>query len=354
MRLLDQLHRWAGGVLGILLLVLGLSGAALVHRDAWIGLPHVSDQRLVDPAALGDLTTRLMADPATRPQSIIFASDTLGLVRLSGKGGAGAYADQSGAIVARWSSQWERPELWLFDLHHHLLAGDVGEAIIGVAGAVGLFFVISGVTLWWRTRKSFAFRLWPARITRPAILRHHRDLGVLVAPLLLLSFYTGTALVFRPFAALTLGPGAPAAIEAALKPPRASGARLSDAIDWRAIVATAHKRFPEAELRLVSLPRKDSGLISVRMRQPEEWLPNGRTTLWFAADSGRLVAARDARDLGWQARAFNLFYPLHAAKVGGLAWRLVMTISGLALALLGGFTCWSFWFARRRTQIRRA
>jgi uncharacterized iron-regulated membrane protein len=295
-----------------------------------------------------------MADPATRPQSILFASDSLGLVRLSGKSGSGAYADQSGAIVARWSSQWERPELWLFDLHHHLLAGDVGETIIGVAGAVGLFFVVSGVTLWWRTRKSFAFRLWPARITRPAILRHHRDLGVLVAPLLLLSFYTGTVLVFRPFAALTLGPGASAAIEATLKAPPASGARLSDSIDWRAIVATAHKRFPEAELRLVSLPRKDSGLISVRMRQPEEWLPNGRTSLWFAADSGRLVAARDARAIGWQARAFNLFYPLHAAKVGGLAWRLVMTISGLALALLGGFTCWSFWFARRRTQIRRA
>ncbi len=309
---------------------------------------------MADPAALGALTARLMADPASRPQSILFASDTLGLVRLSGKGGSGAYADQSGAIVTRWSSQWERPELWLFDLHHHLLAGDVGETIIGVAGAVGLFFVISGAILWWRTRKSFAFRLWPARMTRPAILRHHRDLGVLVAPLLLLSFYTGAVLVFRPFAALTLGPGAPAAIEAALKPPPASGVKLSDAIDWRAIVATAHKRFPEAELRLVSLPRKESGLIGVRMRQPEEWLPNGRTSLWFAADSGRLVAARDARDLGWQAKAFNLFYPLHAAKVGGLAWRLVMTISGLALALLGGFTCWSFWFARRSTPIRRA
>ena len=336
------------------MLVLGLSGAILVHRDAWIGLPHASDERLTDPAALGDLTARLMADPATRTQSILFASDSLGLVRLSGKGGAGAYADQSGAIVARWSSQWERPELWLFDLHHHLLAGDVGETVIGVAGAVGLFFVVSGVTLWWRTRKTFAFRLWPARMTRPAILRHHRDLGVLVAPLLLLSFYTGTVLVFRPFAALTLGPGAPAAIQAALKPPPTIGAKLSDTVDWRAIVAIAHRRFPEAELRLVSLPRKDSGLITVRMRQPEEWLPNGRTTLWFAADSGALVAARDARALGWQAKAFNLFYPLHAAKVGGLAWRIAMTISGLALALLGGFTCWSFWFARRRPSPRRS
>lgn len=338
---------------GILLLILGLSGAILVHRDAWIGLPHAGDARVADPVALGELTARLMADPASRPQSILFASDTLGLVRLSGKGGSGAYADQSGAIVTRWSSQWERPELWLFDLHHHLLAGDVGETVIGIAGAAGLFFVISGVTLWWRTRKTFVFRLWPARMTRPAVLRHHRDLGILVAPLLLLSFYTGAVLVFRPFAALTLGPGAPAAIQGALKPPAGSKAALSEQIDWRAIVATAHRRFPDAELRLVSLPRKGSGLITVRMRQPEEWLPNGRSTLWFAADSGALVAARDARALGWQAKAFNLFYPLHAAKVGGLSWRIAMTISGLALALLGGFTTWSFWYARRRTIAQR-
>lgn len=40
------------------------------------------------------------------------------------------------------------------------------------------------------------------------------------------------------------------------------------------------------------------------------------------------------------------FYPVHAAKVGGLAWRLLMTAGGLALVLLGFLATWSFW-ARR-------
>src|SRR3546814_1973289 len=70
---------------------------------------------------------------------------------------------QSGEIVARWASQWERPELWIFDFHHHLFAGDNGEWVIGIAGLCGLFFVISGVILWWRTRGTFRFRLWPKR-----------------------------------------------------------------------------------------------------------------------------------------------------------------------------------------------
>ena len=90
------------------------------------------------------------------------------------------------------------------------------------------------------------------------------------------------------------------------------------------------------------------------MKQPAEWLPNGRTMVYFAADSGRLVEARDALALPAQARGFNMLYPLHAAKVGGLAYRLVMTCSGLALAMLGSLAVWSFWFARKPARpVRR-
>jgi uncharacterized iron-regulated membrane protein len=330
------------------LALLGLSGSILVHRDAWIVLPHAHDARLADTEVLAAATARLMADPAARPGSIVYASDSLGLLRLSLPGGGGAYADQSGAIVARWSSQWERPELWLFDFHHHLFAGDTGEWVIGIAGCAGLFFVVSGAILWWRTRKTFELRLWPRRLSRPAITRHHRDLGIVMAPLLLLSIYTGTVMIFRPMAGLVFGPGTSAAVAKSLKPPRPTGAALSSGIDWANIVRAAHARFPEAELRQLSLPRKDSGLISVRMRQPEEWLPNGRTMIWFAADDGRIVAARDAHRFGWQVKGYNLLYPLHAAKVGGLPYRLLMTLAGLALTILGSLAVWSFWFKRGR------
>ena len=291
-----------------------------------------------------------MADPAGPPLSILYASDGFGLVRLSYPNGAGAYANQNGAIVTRWLSQWERPELWLFDFHHHLFAGDAGKWLVGIAGLCGLFFVVSGVILWWRTRRSFQFRLWPRRMSRPAIMRHHRDLGVAAAPLLLLALYTGTVMIFRPVSVLVLGPGAPAAVASALAPPPPLDAPLSGRINWAAIVRTAHARFPQAELRLLAPPRADSGLIVVRMRQPGEWLPNGRTMLWFAADDGRLIEARDARTFGWQVKGYNLFYPLHAAKVGGLGYRLLMTVTGVVLVLLGSLAVWSFWIRGGRTR----
>lgn len=333
---------------------MGLSGALLVHKDLWIGVPHAGDAQVTDTARIAAAVERIMVDPAARPESIVFASETFGLHRLNYKGEGGAYADQAGVVVTRWQSQWERPEIWLFDFHHHLFAGDIGETVIGVAGIAGLFFVISGVVLWWRTRRTFAFRLWPGRMSRSAIVRQHRDLGLVMAPLLLLVIYTGVTMIFRPTTALVLGPGAARTVTNALKPPAPIAANLADRPDWAAMLRTARQRFPDAEFRNLGLPRKDSGLVALRMKQPDEWLPNGRTTLWFAADSGRLVEARDALALPAQARGFNMLYPLHAGKVGGLAYRLVVTAAGLALMLLGSLAVWSFWFRRRRSLPARS
>lgn len=57
-------------------------------------------------------------------------------------------------------------------------------------------------------------------------------------------------------------------------------------------------------------------------------------------------------------RITNLDYPLHAAKVGGLPYRLVMTISGSNLTLLGSLTVFIFWsnpsgLPRRRSASSR-
>lgn len=347
MRWIEWLHRWLGGSIGLLLALIGLSGAILVHRDAWTTIAHKQDAVDRDAGRIGARIQRVMADPAGPPEGIVLASPGFAVDRLTFSGGAGAYRDQAGRTLARWDSQWQRPELWLFDFHRHLFSGDSGETIVGIAGLAGIFFVATGTLLWWRTRRSFAFRLLPKRHSHPAFLRHHRDLGIVVAPLLLLSCVTGAVLVFRPLASILLGPGAAGAITRAAAPPKIEKAALGQSLDWPAMIRAAHNRFPDADIRVLSLPRRGSGLITLRMKRPDEWLPNGRTTIWFAADSGRMVDARDATRMPAQVRAFSLLFPLHSAAVGGLAFRIVMTISGLALTLLGSLAVWSFWFLRR-------
>lgn len=347
LRLLDWLHRWIGGILGLVLALLGLSGAILAHKDAWISLPHASDTLRADMPSLIHATQTLMAAPGNT-QGIIYATPRFGLHQVRFAEGAGLYADQTGHLVTRWQSQWERHELWLLDFHHHLFTGDWGDWFAGIAGIAALFFVISGAILWWRTRKTFRFRLWPKRMSRPAIVMQHRDLGIVIAPLLFLSALTGTMLLFRPVAMLVVAPfGSVTQTVKALEPPKyTSTGPLAPNPNWHAMLSEAHRRFPEAEFRILSLPRKAHDTITLRMRQPDEWLPNGRTTLWFDAATGQVLGARDARTLPPGAKLFNMAYPVHAGKVGGLIWRLVMTLSGLGMTVLGSFAVWSFWFRR--------
>jgi uncharacterized iron-regulated membrane protein len=351
-RWIDRLHRWTGGLIGLVLALLGLTGAVLVWKESWIGVAHARDPLIRDPVAIAAATQAVLPHPKGG-ESIVYAGERFGLHQLRLPGGAGAYADQTGRVVERWSDQWQRPELWLFDLHHHLFAGDAGEIVVGIAGLCGLFLVLTGTILWWRTRRTFRLRLLPKRLSRPAIVMHHRDLGIVAAPFLLLSTLTGAAMVFRPVALITIAPfGAPAAAMASLKPAKVESGALSTIPPWATIMVTAMRRFPDASPRILSLPKRPGDPIVLRMRRTAEWLPNGRTILLFDAADGRLLAARDALAAPRGARVFNAYYPLHAAKVGGLAWRLILTVSGLALSLLGTLALWTFWLKRPRRSKR--
>lgn len=345
MKTVRLIHRWTGGLIGLLLALLGLTGTLLLHEDAFLRatVPHAADAQRQDAATLGAAATRIFG-AQDRPRSIVLATGRLGLHKLAYKGEHAAYADQDGAIVQSWTSNWARPEVWLFDFHHHLFNGDAGEVVGGIVGLAGLGFVGTGLWLWWPTRRMFHVRPWPRMMKRAAIVHHHRDLGALVAPLLVLSLTTGAAMDLKWFSDAIRAPFSSAAVmKAASAPPKIKGGKLARDLDWTAVIAQAQDRYPGAEIRTIGLPAKPGGLISVRLRQQAEWLPNGRTMAWFDPATGRMVADRDAQALPLGSRIANLDYPLHAAKVGGLPYRLVMTVSGLTLTLLGTLAVVTFW-----------
>lgn len=350
MKLLSFLHRWSGGLIGLLLAILGLTGTILVWEGSWISLPGARDPLVENVPAIVRIAEREMAAGATR---ITFASEEIGLHQVGREGGAGAYVSQHGDTVAAWSSQWQRPELWIFDLHHHLFAGETGELVAGWAGVFGLLFVISGILLWLRGRAKWRPRLLPKKFQPGPMVSHHRDLGILAAPLLLLTFLTGTGMVFKDVTAIVLSPFGK--MEARAKPPEVAPAKGPAPI--AAMLLQAKARFPDAALRRLNAPRNPDQPWSITMRQPSEWAANGRTRLLFDG-TGRVVNVDDPVRGSRAAAIYEKFLPLHSASVGGLAWKLVMTLSGLGLTILGAFACLSFWFRRakkrRRPEIVRA
>lgn len=349
MKLLALLHRWTGGVVGLLLAIIGLSGTALLWEDSWILLDGANDAVVGDPAALGRaIETANGIGPGL--SRVTFAGDEIGLHQAIYADGGGAYIAQDGTVVERWGGMWERPELWLFDLHHYLLIGEAGKTVTGVLGILLLGFTITGAILWWRTRKTFRFRLWPARYTASAIVRHHRDLGVVASPLLVVAAATGTLMVFPAMSETLLSPLAETTAEPALP----TGLDPVDIdTDWPRVMANAQTAYPGAAARRLMMPKQAGDPIAIRFRQDFEWTPNGRSYAWIAPRSAALVATDDPAMRDRASAITETFYPIHAAKVGGLAWRIALTFAGLALVLLGLFASWSFWTTKLGSRTDR-
>jgi uncharacterized iron-regulated membrane protein len=336
-RSISAIHRWAGGLIGLLLATLGLSGMILVWEGSWIRVAGASDTLVEQPAVIAQIVDKAAAGGMSR---ITFANDEIGLHQVINADGSGAYVRQDGTLVERWASQRERPELWLFDLHHRLFSGETGETVAGVAGIGGLLFVITGLILWWRGRASFRPTLLPKRLAPGPITKHHRDLGVLAAPLLLVSMSTGVLMVFEPLRAALVG-------EERRSQSAVTGTPVASPGE---AVLRAKALFPDATLRRIVLPAKAGGDTSVRLRQQFEWTPQGRTQVRFAPNGK--MAIDDPAGQNRAAAVTEKLYPIHSAKAGGVAMKLLMSLSGLSLAMLGSFAVYAFW-VRKAKRLRR-
>lgn len=346
MGLIRTLHAWAGALLALILVVLGLSGALLVLREDWVKLtvPEARAVVTASPAVLGAAAEAVEAKGT--PRSMMFAGPRLGVHRLTYAKDGMAYAAADGAVLARWTDT-ERAEQWVFQLHHRLLAGESGERVVGVAGLAGAVLCLTGVIVWFPAWRSFAGKVWPRSATRRDLVASHRDLGVLMAVPVFVLCLTGGMIVFNDTSKGLLTGLAPGGIEAG-KPPQAG---VGD-IDWPMALAGAQAAFPHATLRLASWPSAPGAPAVIRMKQPDEWHPNGRTLVYIDPATSKVVGAVDAQAFGPGARLQNALYPIHAASAGGRVYELVVFLAGVALAALGGLGLWSFLIQQRRNWAR--
>lgn len=357
MGFLRTLHAWAGAILALILLVLGLSGSLLVLKDPWVKLTVPEARAAIQPTpqALGVAVQGLEAQTSGDMRSVVFGGPHLGVHRVYFEDKSLGYAAADGRLLMRFAPT-QRVETWLFEMHHRLLAGETGDLIVGVAGLAGAVLVLTGVIVWIPAWRSFGARVWPKTMSKRAdLVGSHRNLGMITAIPVFVLCLTGGAIIFNETSQKLMTAAAPG--PAAPKPPKAE----EGDVNWMRALSAAQAAFPDAALRTAAGPAKPGAPASIRMKQPGEWHPNGRTVVYVDPSDERVLAVVDAMKLGSGQRAYNAFYPLHAGKVGGLAYEALVFLSGLALAALGGFGLWSFlikqtrrWPARTRAVAQPA
>lgn len=326
------LHGLCGVFLAGLVLALSISGSLLIFKEDYL--------KLVEPAARGaaDMSDAKLVQVLQSAETLFakgdvravaFARPDFGLNKVYLSDGRAAYLSAEGELVDQWKKNG-RVEDWVFDLHHYLLAGDIGKTVAGFSGLALICMVITGCIAFWPARHAFRLGLrlrgWKCLYLKLT----HRNLGIIMALPILIITITGSGIVFskttKTFLSATLGVSAPNA-------ERVVQVSSKQNTDWGILLAAAHQTFPESTPRIVSFPSGDSP-PQLRIRQLDEWHPNGLTRLTLKDSKEQLVMTSDALNLSRGNQVFNAFYPIHSAAIGGRLYDLLLLLVGLSFAFL--------------------
>ena len=340
-----SLHAWGGALLALLLLMSSVTGTLLLWKPEYLKLTIPAARADFDPTpeTLAPLIERIEAqlDPNEIVQIQLPTRD-FALAKVTMFDTHYAYVDTQGNIVDEWFLN-ERWEEWLYDLHHRLLLGNAGLTIIGFVGMTMLLLLIAGVVTFWPMRRGFRHGFRIRSTARPHLLTAHRNIGSVEALPFGLTLVTGIVLAF------------PTQVEERFLQPVRMSQDYSDALslgvddvsggdsgDWLPAMRRALATFRAGEVRSVQVANDISNYRIIGVKQPEEWHPDGMSRVYVDEAGGWMDVRYDATALPLIERTYNTIYPLHTGKLGSFAYKLLLTVSGLLVALLSTLGLTSF------------
>jgi uncharacterized iron-regulated membrane protein len=224
----------------------------------------------------------------------------------------------------------ERFETWAYDLHTHLVAGEAGESVAGIAGLLALGLTASGIVVWWPARRLASVdRLKPWPTTRRQWLRSHALWGAILAAPIVLSVGTGVMLVYGGTAEVVLTTLLPGEAEPIDLPHVEADAEETD---WQLVLAGAEDVFRTDRLVFIFPPDEEHGAVWFRTATAAEWHPNGKTQFAVDLRTGDLLGKERPDEIGLGRKILNGVYPVHAANGGASLLLLPSLAAGVGLA----------------------
>ena len=162
-KLLFQVHLWMGIGFGLYILIISLSGSALLLKWPFYGW---FEPKNIEPSQVipleGEALFARMAE--------VYAGYELGFSTPSYEPDIATYIvlEKDGEYIPHYFNQYTGEDIgpahpwpikaihWLADIHEDLLMGQTGRKINGLGGLLFVLMSFSGVLIWWRGRMHWA------------------------------------------------------------------------------------------------------------------------------------------------------------------------------------------------------
>lgn len=357
-----RVHLVLGLTAGLILSVSGITGSALVFRNELDAVLHPHLLRAQPgPVRLGldpVLAAAQTAHPGERPARVQMPRTPAETyeITMAGPDPLQVYVDPYRGTVLGARRESETLPNVLFEIHHTLLAGEAGERVLGITALLLLLVVLTGIVVWWpgwragwrRFVRAVSVRMGGS--WRAVTFDLHRALGFWTIGFLTVVAVTGASLVFheRFMAGLDWITGSPPRPVAPAVVP-VQGARPT----VQSMVDRADAAIDGGQVTYVMLPASPTAPLTVRKKTEEELHPSGRNFVYLDPGTGRVLAAEAARTAHAGTRAYNVLYPVHIGRWGGLPSRILHVLLGLtpAILLVSGALMW--WNRRGRRLLRQ-
>jgi len=336
---LARLHWWTGLLVMPVLFVVALSGAVLAVAP-WLEsafMPGAPAGAVLGPSELLARAVRqLPADQAVA--SIDWTSGRAPLLAL--RSGERWFVDPTtGRLIRHLAGQTPVESMIgvVHQVHVRLFAGAVGEWLVTIVSLVALFMTLSGVILWWRSKRLAIGRQAHGR-------RWFRDLhdalGVYSSLVIAGLALSGTLLAWEEplYWAIGSQPEREPPLPHSRPPSPGEIARLGPD-EW---MATAKRALPGVPVFRLSLPSGDRSPVMVSFQG------SGRpavSTVWVDRWSAQVLRVDDFRTAPAAYRAHVYTRALHTGDLAGAPTVLVALLGSLALAALA-FTAFVSWRMR--------
>lgn len=349
-----RLHRWSGLAIGWLVVLLAVTGAAMVFRPQ---LEPVLSARLMaahscaQPLALGRVVEQAQSmRPGTKPQLVKLAEGESTTVRFNDM--MDVYVDPCTGEVRGEQHRWSGFFNIMEQLHRFRFMSDTDLAnlIVGSAAfVIVLVFVGGGLMLWWpNSMQAFrrSLRLQPGLKGRAFTANLHRVVGAYAALVLLVISLCSLPIAFKSIRyGLYSLLDSPRPTRPVAPAPQEGAKRLA----LQQYLDTGRSLVPGATRIELQIPRKPDQAVELQLLGPDAPHANAYGLAYLDAFTGRVLAFEPYAQASAGSKAYRWMKSIHMGYVGGLPGQVLLFLAMLAVPVLG-WTGVAGYLRRRRQR----